>query len=89
MPLRIGITDGIAFEYLKNVKKSQLIQNEPNRVIARLVTTPAFTKEEEDFMCWELKKMLGENMNIDVEKVEHIPPAHNGKYQLVVQNYYS
>ena len=78
----------IAFEYLKNVKKSQLVQNEPNRVIARLVTTPNFSKEEEDFMRWELQKMLGTNMQIDIEKVDHIPPAHNGKYQMVVQNYY-
>jgi phenylacetate-CoA ligase len=78
----------IAFEYLKNVKKSQLIQNEPNRVIARLITQPGFDKAEEDFMRWELQKMLGDTMQIEVELVDHIPAGHNGKYQMVVQNYY-
>jgi len=78
----------IAFEYLKNVKKSQLVQNEPNKVIARLATTDDFSEKEESFMRWELQKMLGENMKITVEKVDDIPPAANGKYQMVVQNYY-
>ncbi len=78
----------IAFEYLQNVKKAQLVQNEPNKVIARIVTTPGFREKEEDFMKWELRKMLGEHMEIEVEKVEDIPPGKNGKYQMVLQNCY-
>ena len=78
----------IAFEYLEHVTKSQIIQNEENKVIVKLVTTPGFSNEEQDFMLWELKKMLSQKLEICVEIVEDIPPAKNGKYQMVVQNYY-
>ncbi|MGI9289211.1 MAG: hypothetical protein ACR2P1_27830 [Pseudomonadales bacterium] len=78
----------IAFEYLKNVKKSQIIQNEPEQAVVKLVVTPEFNQEEEDFMLWELMKMLGNDFGIELQKVDAIPPAKNGKYQMVVQNYY-
>ena len=78
----------IAFEYLKNVKKTQIIQNEKNRVLVKLVVTEKFNKEEEEFMIWELKKMLGNELSIDIELVDNIPPSKNGKYQMLVQNYY-
>lgn len=78
----------IAFEYLKNVKKCQIIQNEPGKAIINLVTTPDFNKEEEDFMLWELKKMLSDKMEFTVNKVDNILPGENGKYQMVIQNYY-
>ena len=78
----------IAFEYLTHVKKSQLIQNKPNEVIAKLAVTEGFQNEEKDYMVWELKKMLGDSMNIVVELVDDIQPGKNGKYQMVVQNCY-
>ena len=79
----------IAFEYLENIKNAQIIQNEKNRALVKLVPKPGFRQQEVDFMIWELKKMLGDNFVIDVEQVEEIPPGENGKYQMVVQNYHN
>ncbi len=39
-------------------------------------------------MIWELRKMLGESLKINVEYVNDIPPEPNGKYKMVVQNVY-
>lgn len=78
----------IAFEYLENIKKAQIIQNEPGKVIVKLVTTDRFTKKDEDFMRWELEKMLGNKLNIETKYVNNIPPSINGKYHMVVQNYF-
>lgn len=78
----------IAFEYLENVTKTQIIQNEPERVLVKLVANKNFSQDEEDFMKWELRKMLSTELAIDVEQVNDIPAAANGKYQMVVQNYY-
>ncbi|PHR27537.1 MAG: hypothetical protein COA36_08885 [Desulfotalea sp.] len=78
----------ISFEYLKNVEKSQIIQNEPNKIIVKLVVTSSFTEDEETFMLWELRKMLGETLAIEIQKVDNIPPTANGKYQMIIQNYY-
>jgi phenylacetate-CoA ligase len=78
----------IAFEYLENIRKAQIVQNGPERAVVQLVTTDRFTQKNEDFMVWELRKMLGDKLTIDVEYVKDIPPSENGKYQMVVQNYY-
>ena len=77
-----------AFEYLEGVSKAQVIQDEPEKVLVRLVAKPGFTQETQEFMEWELRKMLSPDLEIDVELVDDIPPSDNGKYQMVVQNYY-
>jgi phenylacetate-CoA ligase len=78
----------IAFEYLEGIKNAQIIQNVPGAVIVKLVKKPDFNPKSEDFMIWELRKMLGESLKIQVEYVDEIPPEANGKYKMVVQNVY-
>lgn len=76
----------IAFEYLEHIKRAQIIQDEPEKAVVKLVKKPGFKHTEEEFMLWELRKMLGDTITIDVQYVEEIPPGKNGKYQMVVQN---
>jgi len=78
----------IAFEYLEGIKNAQIIQDSADAVRVKLVKRPDFNPESEKFMIWELKKMLGESLKITTEYVEDIPPEPNGKYKMVVQNYY-
>ncbi|WP_404362251.1 hypothetical protein [Marinobacter sp.] len=78
----------IAFEYLEGIKNAQIIQNEPGKVTVRLVKRTNFDSKSEEFMIWELKKMLGQSLKISIDYVTEIPPEHNGKYCMVVQNYY-
>lgn len=78
----------IAFEYLEGIKNAQIVQNHPDRVCVKLAKRPDFNPGSEQFMVWELRKMLGESLHIDVEYVDDIPPESNGKYKMVVQNYY-
>jgi phenylacetate-CoA ligase len=78
----------IAFEYLEGVKNAQITQNEPGKVNVKLVRRENFNPKSEEFMIWELHKMLGDSLQIIVDYVPEIPPEHNGKYQMVIQNYY-
>ena len=78
----------IAFEYLEGIKNAQIIQNEPGAVIVKLVKKAGFNPKSEEFMIWELRKMLGESLKITVDYVDDIPPEANGKYKIVVQNFY-
>lgn len=78
----------IAFEYLEGVKNAQIIQDEPGKVTVKLVRRENFNPKSEEFMVWELKKMLGESLSISVDYVTEIPPEKNGKYKMVVQSYY-
>jgi phenylacetate-CoA ligase len=77
-----------AFEYLESVSKAQIIQNEPEKILVKLVAKEGFAKDMREFMEWELRKMLGQELEIDVELVDDIPSSDNGKYQMVIQNYY-
>lgn len=77
-----------AFEYLEHIKRAQIVQNEPMKIHVKLVISEGYNGKEEDFMLWELKKMLGSDLEIVVNYVEDIPVGENGKYQMVVQNYY-
>lgn len=78
----------IAFEYLEGVKNAQIIQDEPGKVTVKLVRRDTFNPKSEEFMVWELKKMLGESLHISVKYASEIPPEPNGKYRMVVQNYH-
>lgn len=77
-----------AFEYLEGVSKAQIIQNEPEKILVKLVAKQGFTQEKQEFMEWELRKMLSPDLEIDVELVDDIASSDNGKYQMVIQNYY-
>lgn len=78
----------IAFEYVENIRKSQIVQNQPNKIEVYLSVNPQFKKEDEDFVLWELRKMLGDSIDIEFFYKDDIPPLPNGKYQMVIQNYY-
>ena len=78
----------IAFEYVESIRRSQIIQNEPDRILVKLAVRNTYTQKDEDFVLWELRKMLGARIAIDFEYVDDIPPGKNGKYQMVVQNCY-
>ncbi len=78
----------IAFEYLEGIKNAQIIQDSADAVQVKLVKRSNFNPESEQFMIWELRKMLGESLKITIDYVDDIPPEANGKYKMVVQNYY-
>ncbi|EMP55567.1 coenzyme F390 synthetase [Marinobacter santoriniensis NKSG1] len=78
----------IAFEYVENIKKSQIVQNQPNKIEVYLSVNSKFNKENEEFVLWELRKMLGDSIDIVFFYKDDIPPLPNGKYQMVIQNYY-
>lgn len=77
-----------AFEYLPGISRAQIVQDQPDRVQVKIVAPDGFPEKDEEFMVWEIKKMLGSDLKVDVSLVDDIPPGPNGKYQMVVQNYY-
>ena len=78
----------IAFEYVEPIRRSQIIQNQPDKILVKLAVRDTYNQKDEDFVLWELRKMLGTSIGIDFEYVDDIPPGKNGKYQMVVQNFY-
>ncbi len=72
------------FKPLRNILKSQVIQESLDEVIVRLVRGPSYTEEEGAALLRGLHERLGEEMQIRLEYVEDIPRGRNAKFQWVV-----
>jgi phenylacetate-CoA ligase len=66
------------------VKTYQVIQEEPRRIVIKIVETPAFTDAHERLIVGLLTRYLGPEMKIDVEKVPSIPIPPSGKAVFVI-----
>lgn len=77
----------IAFEYVESIKNAQIIQDSPDKIDVNLSVKSSFKQKDEDFVLWELRKMLGKEIGISFNYKSEIKPMKNGKYQMIVQNY--
>jgi phenylacetate-CoA ligase len=75
---------GPVFYNSQNVTEGQIIQESLDHVRVRLVTTPAFTSNDERILCANLISFLGPEIQITVEKTPEIKRTGNGKYKLVI-----
>jgi phenylacetate-CoA ligase len=73
------------FKPLESVTKSQIIQEEPDRIRVRLVSQPtALPDSERSKLIAALGARLGDDMRIEIEEVDEIPPEPSGKFRWVV-----
>jgi phenylacetate-CoA ligase len=66
------------------VSAYQVIQEEPRRIVIKIVKTPAFTDAHERLIVGLLMRHLGPEMKIEVEKVPDIPIPPSGKAIFVI-----
>ena len=73
------------FKPLESVTKSQIIQEEPDRIRVRIVSKPAsLPYPERSQLIAALCARLGDDMQIEIEEVDDIPPEPSGKFRWVV-----
>lgn len=82
---RIGRLDPV-FKRLRNIKQAQIVQEEIDVVVLRIVPDDGYTLLSENALLSELRKRIGENMTIRVEYVSEIPRGANGKFRAVVSH---
>ncbi len=70
--------------HLVNVKESQIVQETRSRVFMRVVPRPAYTAADTEFICAELRKVLGAEVSVGVDIVESIERTANGKFRWVI-----
>ncbi len=68
---------------MKNLIESQIIQEEPDFFIIKVVTTPAFTEKDENLIVQNMRKHIG-YANIQIQKTDAIPRLLNGKFKAVI-----
>lgn len=68
-----------------NVKQFQFYQNNPEYCIFKIVREDTYTEIDEKNIYIELKKKLGNDIDLKIEYVDSIPKTRSGKYRFLIQ----
>ncbi|MCK4396247.1 phenylacetate--CoA ligase family protein [candidate division WOR-3 bacterium] len=76
----------LAFEFAKNIKEVQIIQDSPEKITLRIVRKPSYSQFNHNFIIDEVQRRLGSSIRIESEFVEKIPRTRIGKFRFIVSN---
>jgi phenylacetate-CoA ligase len=68
-----------------SVKQFQFYQDTPNACIFNIVKKPLYTVKDEENIIIELKKKLGNDIELKLKYVDEIPRTISGKYRFLIQ----
>jgi phenylacetate-CoA ligase len=69
------------FGQLEEIKRSQIVQDEVEHFIVRIVDAPKLTGEQVEKMKRDIQQCVGFDLSIDVEHVKDIKREKSGKYR--------
>ena len=72
------------FKPLHSVIESQIVQEDIDRLVVRIVKRSDYSEKDTQFLITELKKRVGEDMRIELDFVEEIPRTKAGKFRFVI-----
>ncbi len=72
------------FKPLKNILESQIIQEDIDLVVIKIVKSSQYLVEDSDKLIHGLRERLGGSVNIRLEFVEHIDREKSGKFRWVI-----
>ncbi|MFN0247174.1 MAG: phenylacetate--CoA ligase family protein [Kofleriaceae bacterium] len=76
----------LAFQSVPNLIESQIVQDSIDAITLRIVASDSFTPANERFLLAELRKRLGLQLRIDLQRVAAIPRTVSGKHRLIVSS---
>lgn len=79
----IGRLDFV-FKPIETVVESQIVQEDMNSIVVKVVPLPGFTRADEQRIESELRTRIGQSMTVRVEIVEAIPRGPGGKLRYVI-----
>ena len=68
-----------------NVRQFQFYQEKKGEVIFNVVRKETYTDEDTEYIRKELYKKLGDNVDLVIRFVDHIPRTQCGKYRFLIQ----
>lgn len=71
---------------LKNVVNFQYFQDQQGKLVFRVVTSPAFDRNDETYILEDLATSFGEDMECCIEKVNRIEHTKAGKQMRLIQH---
>lgn len=79
----IGRLDA-ALKYSRGIKFTQIVQDKIGHILVKIVKDAEFTSRDHEKLNLELKKRLGNNIDIDYEFTNDIPRNKAGKLRFVI-----
>jgi phenylacetate-CoA ligase len=67
-----------------DIYQMQIVQEELDKIIIRLVKDHSYTQETQDFLIREFRAALGHDLKITFDYVNHIKPEESGKYRFAI-----
>jgi len=74
------------FKPLDQIVKSQLVQEQPDHLLVKIVASDRFGSEHERQLVAALQERLGREVTIQVQMVSEIPSESSGKYRWVISH---
>ena len=74
----------LAFEYIKEIKQSQIVQENKEEIIVKIVKTEKYTEKDTEFLLSELRKRLGNEIGIRIDFVDEMQRTKSGKIPFVL-----
>jgi len=71
-------------DMLRNVRRTQVVQERPGEITVRIVPFPQFTDRDQDHLVRCFKERIGGDIGIRVEKVRELERKANGKVLSII-----
>lgn len=72
------------FKPLDNIEKSQILQEDVDRIVIRIVRRPGYADSDTDKLLGAFRERVGADMRVDIEFVNDIPTTSSGKFRWVI-----
>ena len=72
------------FEWVPGAREMQIVQHRLDRIVVRIVRRESYGESDTKALLQELRNRLGGEIAIDIDFVDDIPRAANGKFRAVV-----
>lgn len=72
------------FKPLDSIEASQIIQQDYDRILVRIVPRPDYTEQDTEHLIRELKSRVGQETDIVIELVERLGRTQAGKFRWVI-----
>lgn len=78
-----AIFSGI-YDHLSGISELQFIQEDRDLIVMNLVKSPTYADSDSQHLLAEMKRIMGDDMNLRINLVDYIPRTAGGKFRWMV-----
>jgi phenylacetate-CoA ligase len=78
-----AIISGI-YDHLTGIRELQFVQEDRKLIVMNLVKSPTYSDSDRQYLLGEMKRIMGDDMELRIKFVDHIPRTAGGKYRWMI-----